>query len=71
MLTHKKSEKSSPPHHNISDLMRLCGFNKAELARRVDVHPNTVTKWCDGTTRVPGAVVAYLGLYATLKRATD
>jgi transcriptional regulator with XRE-family HTH domain len=45
----------------------------AELARRVDVHPNTVSHWLQGHAKggVPGAVMAYLRLYLRVRRLLD
>lgn len=42
-------------------------MSQAELAVRVSVHENTVSKWMTGKTSVPGAVIAYLRLYRDVK----
>ena len=70
------SEVSSGQHPRNSEnkgrnqffnLMRDTGFSQSELARRVSVHPNTVSKWSTGQSRMPGAVIAYLKLYRDVK----
>lgn len=47
--------------------LEILGWSQAELARRLYVHPNTVTGWATGRTKVPGPVVAYLGLAVKAK----
>ena len=47
-------------------LLAGCGFNQSELAKRISVHPNTVSKWANGA-RMPGSVIAYLKLYADVR----
>jgi DNA-binding transcriptional regulator YiaG len=46
----------------LKDLMDACGISSAELARRMDVYPNTVTGWTSGKHPVPGSVRAYMRL---------
>lgn len=47
------------------------GWSQAELARRVDVHVNTVSGWATGRTEAPGPVRAYLGLAMKAKEMLD
>jgi DNA-binding transcriptional regulator YiaG len=42
--------------------LRVLGWSGAELARRIDVHGNTVSAWRTGRRALPGAVRAYVGL---------
>ena len=56
-------------HHSFSDLMRESGLSQADIARRVGVHPNTVSAWSLGRHRVPVAVLAYLDLLIQVRRA--
>lgn len=44
------------------------GWSKAELARRMDVHPNTVTSW---TEQMPGPVREFLRLKVSLKKLSQ
>ncbi len=48
--------------------MKASGLSGAELARRIDVHPNTVTGWTLERHKAPGAVLAYLKLLADVRR---
>jgi transcriptional regulator with XRE-family HTH domain len=49
--------------------MADCSLTNAELAKRVGVFPSTVSAWTNGKTKkVPGSVIAYLELLATIKR---
>ncbi|MCD1645268.1 helix-turn-helix domain-containing protein [Aurantimonas coralicida] len=36
--------------------------SQAGFAKIVYVHPNTVSKWMTGQTKIPGPVIAYLDL---------
>lgn len=47
--------------------MQAAGLSSAELARRLDVHPNTVSRWSTGVTEPGPGVMAYLELYAKVK----
>lgn len=58
---------SEPTHKRLNKLLDDCGMSGALLARRVDVHSNTVTNWRNGHTEIPGAVFAYLALLAKVK----
>lgn len=48
-------------------LMLHCKMTGAELARRVDVHENTVGNWRNGRAAIPGAVFAYLELLVAVR----
>jgi DNA-binding transcriptional regulator YiaG len=47
--------------------MADCDMTGAELARRVDVFPSTVSAWVNARTDVPGAVLAYLTLLSKVR----
>jgi transcriptional regulator with XRE-family HTH domain len=55
----------------LKSLLSECSLTGAELARRVDVHPNTVSAWMTGSRSIPGAVIAYLTLLAEVKRLSS
>lgn len=52
-------------------LMNDSELSQSELARRIEVSPNTVSNWATGKTKVPGAVLAYLTLLVRVKGALD
>jgi DNA-binding transcriptional regulator YiaG len=54
-----------------ANLMTECKLTNAALARRVDVAQSTVSHWRTGKHDVPGAVIAYLELYARAKALID
>lgn len=43
----------------LNDALRRLGWSRAELGRRINLHPNTISRWGD---KVPGPVAAYLRL---------
>lgn len=47
--------------------MQASGMSGAELSRRIDVHPSTVSSWSTGKVQPSGAVLAYLDLLARVK----
>ena len=47
------------------------GWSQAELAGRISTNQNTVSRWVNGQSRVPGSVVAYLELLAKIKGVLD
>ena len=47
-------------------LIAACGMTQSELAKRLGIHPNTVTNWAKGKP-MPGPAVAYMRLYAKVK----
>ena len=47
-------------------LLGRAGMTQVELARRLGVHPNTVSQWAGGK-RMPGPAMAYLKLYGQIK----
>ena len=54
-----------------TDLLGLTGWDRAELARRVDVTRSTVSDWALGYRRMPGAVRAYMRLAAQVRSLAD
>lgn len=46
----------------------VLGWSQAELAKRLGVHKNTVSKWATGQTHLPGPVNAYLNLAVKVRR---
>lgn len=56
-----------PQQFDLGAMLDVLGWSQAELARRVDVHPNTVSGWSTGRTNVPGPVRAYLELAVKAK----
>lgn len=51
--------------------LELLGWNYAELSRRLQVRPNTVTEWFKPNGEPPGYALAYLALALELKAARD
>ena len=66
---HKNCDAHAGRHHSFRDLMRDSGLSHTEIARRLEVHPNTVSAWGCGRHRVPVAVLAYLDLLIRVRRA--
>ena len=52
----------------LRDMMHELGWTQAELSKRVETHRNVVSRWMNGHTRVPGAVIAFLKLTVKLRR---
>lgn len=50
--------------------LRDLRWSQTELARRVRVHPSSVTRWIN-EDNVPGPVVAYLDLARQMRKLTD
>lgn len=48
--------------------LKELGWRGADLARKLDVHPNAVSKWRTGKSPVPGYAAAYLKLALAVKR---
>lgn len=53
--------------NGLSQRLHKVGLKQADLARRVGVHPNTVSAWATDKKTMPGAVKAYLDLLAKIK----
>lgn len=51
--------------------LRVLGWSGAELARRIDVHGNTVSAWRTGRRALPGAVRAYVELVLEVSALGD
>lgn len=51
---------------NFDDLLARSGLSRAELARRLRVHPATVSRWGE---EVPGYALAYLELYVSIRES--
>ena len=62
-----KVNKPTPRYSDFPKLMADCELSGAELARRVDVFPSTVSTWMTGKSEPPGAVIAYLELLAWVR----
>ena len=43
------------------------GWSQGQLAERIDVHPNTVSRWVNGKAQPPALVRIHLTLLLTLK----
>lgn len=67
-LTIVSAQYSGKP--KIITLMAECEVSSADLARRVDVFPSTVSAWVTGKATPPGAVFAYLKLLAKVRSAS-
>lgn len=52
-------------------LLIEAGLSQAALSRRIATSENTVSKWANGKSKVPGAVLAYLTLLVRVKGALD
>ena len=50
------------------DALKLLGWSKAEFARKLDVHENTVLNWRE---RCPGYAIAYLKLAIEIKKLSE
>jgi DNA-binding transcriptional regulator YiaG len=65
-----RNAKDFPSQYSdFPNLLGACGLSSADLARRVGVHPSTVSSWTTGRARPPGAVIAYLRLLAAIRGA--
>lgn len=49
------------------DLLRRSGLSRASLARRLGIHPGTVSRWREA----PGYAVAYLRLYVRIRELIE
>lgn len=47
------------------------GWSQAEFARRIDVHPNTVSAWANDKPSISGPALAFLKLAGKVKRLSD
>jgi hypothetical protein len=65
------TEENNTDTSTLTQDLLVLGWSQAELARRVDVHVNTVSKWMTGKSRVPGAVLAYVRLSIKVKGLLD
>lgn len=61
---------SGKPNNKLVSMLADCNLTSAELARRVDVFPSTVSAWVTGKATPPGAVFAYLDLLAKVRSAS-
>lgn len=67
---HQNGGKSSGLYQQTGEFQRLLaasGLSKASLGRKLDVHPNTISRWGSGQVEVPGPALAYLRLYAAAR----
>jgi transcriptional regulator with XRE-family HTH domain len=44
------------------------GWSQAEFARRIDVHPNTVSAWVNDKPSISGPALAFLKLTLAVER---
>ena len=51
--------------------LKELGWRGSDLARRLQVHPNAVSKWRTGKVAVPGYAKAYLELASAVKLLTE
>lgn len=70
-LHQRNDGKALTGHQQNGDFRRLLvesGMSHADLAKHLNVHVNTVSRWAAGKVeKVPGAVLAYLRLYRDVK----
>jgi transcriptional regulator with XRE-family HTH domain len=50
---------------NLADLLDDIGWSNGDLARRLDISPDTVSKWAKGRRDPPQPVMDWLGQLAT------
>ena len=67
-VTQRGLDRNYHRRNEFRNLLADCGFSQADLARKIDVHPNTVSGWACGA-KMPGPVRAYMKLYAAVKSA--
>ena len=67
----KKAHSIAGRHPKYLDLLAASGLSGVELARRLDVSPNTVSNWNAKRAEPPGAVLAYLDLYVRVKHLLE
>jgi transcriptional regulator with XRE-family HTH domain len=48
-------------------MLSALGWSQAELAERIGVHPNTVSKWATGKPVITGPARAYVDLALKVK----
>lgn len=68
MANSANTNKASGLYSEFTKLMAETDLSGAELARRIDVFPSTVSSWATGKVDPPGAVMAYLRLLSQVKR---
>lgn len=73
-MSHKTSRK---PEKRIAmnakelrSAIKTLGWSQAELGRRVDAYPTTVSRWMT-TDRVPGGVAAYVNLFLKVRELAE
>ena len=75
MLRHQRNGDTATAGHNqngeLKRLLVTTGLSQGRLAKLIDAHPNTVSRWASGRCEVPGAVLAYLRLYRDVKALLD
>lgn len=59
------------PRNMLQDALDTLGWSQAELARRIEVHANSVSGWMTGKTPLPGPVKAYLRLAVKAKEMLE
>lgn len=71
MRTHRNSDVDRIRYTRFRDLMSETGLTSAELAKRIDVSPNTVSAWMTRKREIPGAAFAYVELLASISRVIN
>jgi transcriptional regulator with XRE-family HTH domain len=51
----------------ITEKLKELEWSQAELGRRINVTPNSVTKWKSGTRKTPKVVLLYLDMMIKLR----
>lgn len=56
---------------DVEAALKALGWSWGELARRLGLHRNAVSKWRTGKVAVPGYAAAYLNLALKVKRLAE
>lgn len=62
-----KPSRQHPQNDEFKRLLMASGLSKASLGRKLDVHPNSISRWGSGQVEVPGPALAYLRLYVAVR----
>ncbi len=62
------AQATVPPEvTRLLETLDVLGWNQAKLARKLQVDPNTVSRWVTGRSPVPAFVLEYLGALKAVK----